>query len=194
MQSKSALLDWTQAYVAKCILLLQEIWIMCINIFKNSKKQCSLHLVPLPQQSIIIHWSCAKIIPPNPILPALLFSLQIRFLSWRWTSMLPLLNFKISPYMIHHESSKKEVFTIILLKWGLKIMLPLFFPTLHCSKVATFSSTKLQTHFQSLCEITRNSSALLQSNAEWDGVQWVLWGSCLKFISPYTWAPTHIQL
>ncbi len=54
-----------------------------------------------------------------------------------------------------------------------------------------FIVQSLKTHFESLCEITRNSSTLLWSSAKWGGVQWVWWGSCLKFINLFTWTPTH---
>jgi hypothetical protein len=43
VQGNCALLNWVQAYVANCTLLLQKIWIMYKNIIKNVKK--NIHLI-----------------------------------------------------------------------------------------------------------------------------------------------------
>jgi len=104
------------------------------------------------------------------------------------------LSFKINPYMIHHKSVQKKVFKIVILKWGLKILLQslqslsLMF---HHSKLATFLVQTFKTHFESLCEITKNSLALLLSSVKWGKVQWVWCDNFLEFTNPFTWALAH---
>jgi len=83
---------------------------VCANIFNNSNKQCPPHFIPPFKQSVIIHWWYTKIIPLDPILFVLLFSLQIKLSSWKWTFKFPFSEFQNQPlFYSSWTCSKRDI-------------------------------------------------------------------------------------